>query len=193
MSGGWAQLLDEPHGYDIYCCSAAAYVVARTTPPLTNSCRPTLPLRSLESRLFDGPQSGVGIARLERIERALLRDAPASTSAAAAAAAGRSAGRDGSRGSRSLRSGPSSASSFAQRVAAVEAAASQLHYGIFEVHKGLQNRHGANNCFLNAALQALWHSKVRRSLSISPSAHMWECMKKKGIKMHTLCYVLVRS
>ena len=129
---------------------------------------PTLPPRSLENRLFDGTQSGVGIARLERLERALLRDGPTSTLAAtaaaaaatataAAAAAASFAGRDSSR---SLRSGPSSVSSFAERVAAVEAAASLLHYGVFEVHKGLQNQRGANNCFLNAALQALWHSQV---------------------------------
>ena len=134
---------------------------------------PTLPPRSLENRLFDGTQSGVGIARLERLERALLRDGPISTLAAtaaataatataatAAAAAASFAGRDSSR---CLRSGPSSVSrsSFAERVAAVEAAASLLHYGVFEVHKGLQNQRGANNCFLNAALQALWHSQVR--------------------------------
>jgi hypothetical protein len=135
---------------------------------------PTLPPRSLENRLFDGTQSGVGIARLERLERALLRDGPISTLAAtaaataatataatAAAAAASFAGRDSSR---SLRSGPTpssvSRSSFAERVAAVEAAASLLHYGVFEVHKGLQNQRGANNCFLNAALQALWHSQV---------------------------------
>lgn len=131
--------------------------------------------RSLENRLFDGTQSGVGIARLERLERALLRDGPISTLAATAtataatataatatAAAASFAGRDSSR---SLRSGPTpssvSRSSFAERVAAVEAAASLLHYGVFEVHKGLQNQRGANNCFLNAALQALWHSQVR--------------------------------
>ena len=38
-----------------------------------------------------------------------------------------------------------------------------------DIHRGLRNLEGENNCFLNSALQTLWHlPKFRQALAAAP-------------------------